>query len=110
MKNGKKQSIVSGGNFEEVTKPGKKAKFRSQFSYQNAMLVIKFYAGGKFSFLQKFKIPFEMPKYLENKSLGTKIGYFAQFSIFADISGYRQSQISLLICLLFSVGKLQTQK
>ena len=51
-----------------------------------------------------------MPKYVENKSLGTKIGYFAQFSIFADISGYRQSQISLLICLLFSVGKLKTQK
>ena len=74
----------------------------------------------KIPFLQKFKIPFEirfmtfsqkkMPKYLENKSLGTKIDYFAQFIIFADISGYRQSQISLLICLLFSVGKLQTQK
>ena len=51
-----------------------------------------------------------MPKYLENKSLGTKIDYFAQFIIFADISGYRQSQISLLICLLFSVDKLKTQK
>ena len=53
MKNGKKQSIVSGGNFEELTKPGKKAKFRSQFSYQNAMLLIKFYAGGKFFFPSK---------------------------------------------------------
>ena len=65
------------------------------------MLPIKFYAGGKFSFLQDFKIPYEipfptfrrkeMPKYPENKSLWTKIGYFAQFGIFPDISGYRQS-------------------
>ena len=40
----------------------------------------------------------------------TKIGYFAQFGMFADISDSRQSQISLLIYLLFSVGKLQKQK
>ena len=73
-----------------------------------------------FTFLQMLKIPFEirfttirqkkMPKYIENKSLWTKIDYFAQFTVFADFSGYRQLQISLLICLLFSVGKLQTQK
>ena len=54
-----------------------------------------------FSFLQEFKSPFEMrfttfsqkkmPKYPENKWLWTKIGYFTQFGIFADISGYRQS-------------------
>ena len=40
----------------------------------------------------------------------TKIGYLAQFGMFADISDSRQSQISLLIYLLFSVGKLQKQK
>ena len=54
-----------------------------------------------FSFLQEFKIPFEirfttfsqkkMSKYPENKSLWTKIGYSTQFGIFANISGYRQS-------------------
>ena len=42
--------------------------------------------------------------------IATKIGYFAQFGIFTDISGYKQSQISLLIYLLFSVGNLQTQE
>ena len=42
--------------------------------------------------------------------IAPKIGYFAQFGIFTDISGYRQLQISLLIYLLFSVGKLQTQE
>ena len=41
--------------------------------------------------------------------IAKKIGCFAQFGIFAVISGYRQSQISFLI-LLFSVVKLQTQK
>ena len=53
-----------------------------------------------------------MPKYPEKKIplIATKIGYFAQFGIFADIGGYRQSQISLLIYLLFSVGNLQTQE
>ena len=64
---------------------------------------------------QEFKISFEirhsvkkkMPKYPHTKTIP---GYFAQFGIFADISGYRQSQISLLIYLLFSVGKLQTQE
>ena len=34
----------------------------------------------------------------------TKIGYSAQFGIFADINGSRQSE-SLLIYLLLSVGK-----
>ena len=52
----------------------------------------------------------KMPKYLENKSIWTKINYFARFTIFVDFSGYKQSQISLLICLLFSAGKLQPQK
>ena len=47
-----------------------------------------------------------MTKYQEKKIHD----YFPQFGIFADISGYRQSQISLLIYLLFSVGKLQTQE
>ena len=27
----------------------------------------------------------------------TKIGYFAQFGIFGDISGFKQSQINLII-------------
>ena len=53
-----------------------------------------------------------MPKYPEKKIplIATEIGYFAQFGIFADIGGYRQSQITLLIYLLFSVGNLQTQE
>ena len=41
--------------------------------------------------------------------IATKIYYFAQFGIFADISGSRESQNSFLVCLLFSVDKLQTQ-
>ena len=67
-----------------------------------------------FSFLQEFKIPFElrfttfsqkkMPKNPEKQIIltTTKIGYFAQFGIFADISGSSKSQISLLIYFLFS--------
>ena len=35
------------------------ANFRSQFSYQTAILLIKFNAGGNFSFFQEFKISFE---------------------------------------------------
>ena len=42
--------------------------------------------------------------------IATKISCFAQFGIFAHLSGSRQSQNHLLICLSFSVGKLQTQK
>ena len=65
---------MSGGNFGEVTKPGKKANFEVNF-----FLLINSYAGGKFFFLQKFNILFEirftifsqkkMPKYPKNKSL-----------------------------------------
>ena len=68
-----------------------------------------------FSFPQEFKISFEirfttfslkkMSKYQEKNPW-----LLCSFGIFADISGYRQSQISLLIYLLFSVGKLQTQE
>ena len=51
----------------EVTKPEKiVANFRSQFSYQNAILLIKFHVGGwvgggggEGSFSQEFKISFE---------------------------------------------------
>ena len=70
-----------------------------------------------FSFPQEFKSSFEIrfttfsqKKKKKNLLIATKIGCFAQFGIFAVISGYRQSQISFLICLLFSVVKLQTQK
>ena len=42
--------------------------------------------------------------------LATKIGYFAEFEIVADISASRQSQVTLLIYLIFSVGKLEKQK
>ena len=72
-----------------------------------------------FSFPQEFKSSFEIrfttfsqkKKKKKKKTLliATKIGCFAQFGIFAVISGYRQSQISFLI-LLFSVVKLQIQK
>ena len=79
------------------------------------MLLIKFHAGG--NFFLPFELRFtafsqeKLPKNLENKSLTTtKIDYFAQFGIFADISGPRQSRISLLIYLYFSVGKFQKQK
>ena len=41
--------------------------------------------------------------------IATKNGSFGQFGIFTNISGSRQSQISSLLYLLFSVGKLQTQ-
>ena len=65
-----------------------------------------------FSFLPEFKISFELrfktfsqkkiPKSIEEKIMEitlttTKIGYFAQFWIFDDISGSRQSQTNLLI-------------
>ena len=75
-----------------------------------------------FSFPQEFKSSFEIrfttfsqkKKEKKNKKnpllIATKIGYFAQFGIFAVISGCKQSQNSFLICLLFSVVKLQTQK
>ena len=69
-----------------------------------------------FSFLEEFKTSFEIcfntlswkkiPKNLEYH----KIGYFAQFGILGDISGFRQSQISLLIYLLFPVDKSQKLK
>ena len=69
-----------------------------------------------FSFPQEFKSSFEIrfttfsqKKKKKTLLIATKIGCFAQFGIFAVISGYRQSQISFLI-LLFSVVKLQTQK
>ena len=68
-----------------------------------------------FSFPQEFKISFEIrftTFSLKNAKIFRKNihGYFAQVGIFADISGCRQSQISLLIYLLLSVGKLQTQE
>ena len=78
-----------------------------------------------FSFLPEFKILFELrfktfsqkkiPKSIEEKIMeitltATKIGYFAQFRIFDDISGSRQSQTNLLIHWLISVDKLQKQK
>ena len=65
-----------------------------------------------FSFFLEFKILFELrfktfsqkkiPKSIEEKIMeitltATKIGYFAQFWIFDDISGSRQSQTNLLI-------------
>ena len=92
----------------------KAVNFKSQCSYQNAMLLIKFHAGGNFC------LPFELrfmafsqeklPKNLENKSLTTtKIDYFAQFRIFSDISGPRQSRISLLIYLYFSLANCKSK-
>ena len=78
-----------------------------------------------FSFLQELKILYELrfktsgqkkiPKNLEEKVseitlTATKICYFAFFAIFDDSSGFRQSEINLLIHLLISVDKLQKQK
>ena len=112
----KKSSIVGGGNFEEMTKPGKKRSIfevnfhiKMQCSWLNSMLV------EGFSFPQEFKVSFEIRFTIFSlkkcQNIKKKIpGYFVQFGIFADISGYRQSQISLLIYLLLSVGKLQTQE
>ena len=100
------------GNFDEVTKPRK----RSELSYQNAILLIKFDAGGKFFFFKISLMIFSQTKYQKIQKIAkitittTKIGYFPQFGIFGDISGFRQSQINLLIYLLFFVDKLQKQR
>ena len=74
-----------------------------------------------FSFLQEFKISFELrfttfsqKKYQKiqkiNHSEYSKDWLLCSIWNIADISGSGQSQISLLIYLLFSVGKLQKQK
>ena len=76
-----------------------------------------------FSFFQEFKISFELrfktfiqkkipkiQKIAEINLTTAKIGYFAQFGIFGDISGSKQLKISMLIYLLFSVEKLLKQK
>ena len=89
---------------------------RSQFSYQNATFLIKFLCWWKV-FLSPNNLKFCL-KYVLRHSVKKNANisrkkipcYFAQSGIFADISGYRQLQISLLIYLLFSVGKLQTQE
>ena len=77
--NEKKQSIVSGGNFAEVTKLGQRSKFWKSFSCQNALLLITFHAGGKFFSCKylKFRLNYVLrhsakrkyQKYPENKSL-----------------------------------------
>ena len=88
-----KESKVQSAGTDNVTK------------MRNAML-LSFMLGRSFSFLQEFKISFEIQKIQKIVELthpATKICQFPQFGIFGDISCSRQSQINLLIYLLFYV-------
>ena len=79
------------------------------------MLIIKFLDGAGF-----FALSCESPvsyglcfKSISQKEIAinpeilivNKFGYFIQFEIFRDISGSRQSQINLLVSLLYSIDK-----
>ena len=57
----KKTSIVGGGNFEEMTKPGKKRPiFEVNFHIRMQCSSLNFMLVEGFSFLQEFKILFEI--------------------------------------------------
>ena len=110
------------------TKPGKRGEFSKSIFISKCSVVVSccfmlqsFMLVETFSFLQEFEISFELrfktisqkkiPKIQKiNHSDCYKNWLLAQFGIFSDICGSRQSQISLLTYLLSSVYKLQKQK